>query len=101
MVKLVVLYGQPTSSGDFEAYYGESHDPLVDKIPGLRRKEYARATGAPGGGEPAYYRIAELYFDNRQDLEAGTGSPEGQAAVQDLGNFATGGVTIFIADVDE
>lgn len=101
MVKLVVLYGPPTSPGDFEAYYGESHDPLVDKIPGLQRKEYARSTGAPGGGELAYYRIAELYFDSQQDLEAGLGSPDGQAAVQDLDNFATGGVTVFIAEVDE
>jgi uncharacterized protein (TIGR02118 family) len=100
MVKLVVLYAQPTSPGDFETYYVQSHDTLVDKIPGLRRKEYARVTGAPGGGEPPYYRIAELYFDNQQDLEAGMGSPEGQAAVQDLGNFASGGATVFIADVD-
>ena len=101
MVKLVGLYGHPTSPSDFEAYYVDSHDPLVDKIPGLKRKEYARATGAPGGGEPAYYRIAELYFDNQQDLETGINSLEGQAVVRDLGNFATGGVTIFIAEVDE
>jgi hypothetical protein len=34
-------------------------------------------------------------------LQAGTASDEGQAAVNDIANFATGGVTIFIAEIDE
>jgi hypothetical protein len=33
-------------------------------------------------------------------LQAGLGSAEGQAAVNDIPNFATGGVTIFFAVVD-
>jgi hypothetical protein len=33
-------------------------------------------------------------------LQAGLGSDEGQAAVNDIPNFATGGVTIFFATID-
>jgi hypothetical protein len=33
-------------------------------------------------------------------LQAGLGSDEGQAAVNDIPNFATGGVTIFFAEID-
>jgi uncharacterized protein (TIGR02118 family) len=100
MVKLTVLYRPPASPSDFEAYYGAKHRPLVDKIPGLQRFEPARVTGVPGGGEAAYYRIAELYFEGSRELEAGLQSPEGQAAVQDLDNFATGGVEVLVAEVE-
>jgi hypothetical protein len=52
---LVGLYGHPTSPSDFEAYYVDSHDPLVDKIPGLKRKEgragrVVRSLGCSGTG---------------------------------------------------
>jgi hypothetical protein len=33
-------------------------------------------------------------------LQAGLGSDEGQAAVDDIPNFATGGVTIFFPEID-
>ena len=33
-------------------------------------------------------------------LQAGMGSAEGQGAIADIPNFATGGVTIFLAELD-
>jgi len=33
MMKLIVLYGQPTDVAAFEAYYASTHMPLVLKIP--------------------------------------------------------------------
>jgi hypothetical protein len=33
-------------------------------------------------------------------LDAGFGSEDGQAAVNDIPNFATGGVTIYFAELD-
>jgi hypothetical protein len=33
-------------------------------------------------------------------LQGGLGSEEGQAAVNDIPNFATGDVTIFFAEID-
>lgn len=43
--------------------------------------------------------MAELFWDSMEDLGAAMGSPEGQAAVNDIPNFATGGVDVSIAEV--
>jgi len=100
MVKAVVLYGHPDSADDFERHYAETHTPLATAIPGLQRFEAARGFATPDGGAVPYQRIAELTFEDMDALQAGMGSPEGQAAVDDLSNFATGGVTIFFAEID-
>jgi uncharacterized protein (TIGR02118 family) len=42
--------------------------------------------------------IATLTFDSPADIHAALASPEGQATAADLGNFATGGVSLCIAD---
>jgi uncharacterized protein (TIGR02118 family) len=44
--------------------------------------------------------MAELTFEDMNSLQAGLGSEQGQAAVNDIPNFATGGVTIFFAEID-
>jgi uncharacterized protein (TIGR02118 family) len=44
--------------------------------------------------------MAELYFPSQAQMQESLGSPEGQAAVGDLANFATGGVTIVIGSVE-
>lgn len=101
MVKLVVLYGRPEDPDAFERYYADTHTALAKAIPGLRRFEAARGVATPDGSEIPYQRIAELTFDDVENLQAGTASDEGQAAVNDIPNFATGGVTIFIAEIDD
>ena len=100
MVKAVVLYGAPDDPDAFERYYAETHTPLAKAIPGLKRFEAARGFATADGSAPPYQRIAELTFDDMDALQAGFGSDEGQAAANDLANFATGGVTIFFADID-
>lgn len=99
MVKLTVLYGQPTDPAAFEQYYAETHMPLALKIPDLVRIEGAKVVGTPAGGAPAYYRTADLWFEGQEQLQAAFGSPEGRAATGDLANFATGGVTTLIAEI--
>jgi uncharacterized protein (TIGR02118 family) len=42
--------------------------------------------------------VATLRFDTMSDLEAARASPEGQAAAEDLVNFATGGASVLIFD---
>jgi len=101
VVKLQVLYGHPKDPAAFEAYYKDPHTPIALKVKGLRRFEINKVIGAPGGGQPAYYRTADLYFDNMDALSAALSSPEGQAAAADIANFATGGVTLFVAEVQE
>ncbi len=100
MVKAVVLYGPPADADAFERYYADTHTALATAIPGLKRFEAARAVATPDGSALPYQRIAELSFDDMDALQAGLASPEGQAAVNDISNFATGGVTIFIAELD-
>jgi uncharacterized protein (TIGR02118 family) len=101
MVKLVVLYGPPTDPDAFERHYADTHTALATAVPGLRRFEAARGIATPDGSALPYQRIAELTFDDLEALQAAMSSAEGQAAVNDIPNFATGGVTIFIAELDE
>jgi uncharacterized protein (TIGR02118 family) len=100
MVKAVVLYGPAADPDGFERYYADTHTGLAKAIPGLQRFEAARAVATPDGSAVPYQRIAELTFENMDALQAGLGSEEGQAAVNDIPNFATGGVTIFFAEID-
>ncbi len=53
----------------------------------------------PEGSSPPYYRMFEFWFDSPEQMQACLGSPGGQAAVADLPNFAIGGATIFISEV--
>jgi uncharacterized protein (TIGR02118 family) len=99
MVKLTLLYGHPTDPVSFESYFANTHLPLAARINGVRRAEFSLVTGAMDGSRSPWYRIAELYFDDRKQLEASMGSPGGLAAVADLPNFANGGVTTIISDV--
>jgi uncharacterized protein (TIGR02118 family) len=100
MVKVVVLYGPPSDPAAFEDYYANTHMPLVAQMPDVRRREASRVVATPDGSSPPYYRIFEAWFDSHEDFQGSFGSPEGQATVADVGNFATGGATILITEVD-
>jgi uncharacterized protein (TIGR02118 family) len=54
--------------------------------------------GTPDGATAPFYFLAELWFDTVEELQAGMGSPEGQAAGTDVPTFATGGATLMIAE---
>jgi uncharacterized protein (TIGR02118 family) len=99
MVKLVVAYGQPAQPAAFDEYYARTHAPLVQKIPGLRRFEAGKVFGTPDGSSAPFYFIAELCFDNAEELQAGRSSEEGQAAAADVATFATGGATPMIVEI--
>ena len=93
---LTVCYGHPTDPAAFDAHYTNTHAPLAEKIPGMSSFTY-RHTASLDGSQPPYYLIAELSFPSQEALGASQGTPEAQAAAADVPNFATGGVTIFIA----
>jgi uncharacterized protein (TIGR02118 family) len=98
-VKLTVLYGHPDDPEAFENYYANTHMPLVDKIP-LQSYEVAKIVATPDGSDLPYYRIFEGYSEDMEQLQNSLASQEGQAAVGDIPNFATGGATIFISEID-
>ena len=97
MVKLTLLYGHPADAVSFESYFATTHLPLAAKITGMRRAEFSIISSTLDGSSSPWYRIAELYFDDLQQLENSMGSPGGLAAVADLPNFANGGVTSLIS----
>lgn len=98
MYRLTVLYGHPDDPAHFDEHYRTVHAPLAGKITGLAGYTWGKC-GTADGSTPAYYLIAELRADSPQALGAAMESAEGQAAVADLGNFATGGTTMVWDDV--
>lgn len=93
---LTVCYGHPTDPAAFDAHYTNTHAPLAEKIPGMSSFTY-RHTASLDGTQPPYYLIAELSFPSQEVMGAALGSPEAGAATADVPNFATGGVTMFVA----
>ena len=100
MVKLVALYKKPEDSQAFDDHYFNTHMPLANKMPGLKKVEISKALGAPGG-EAEYYLMAELYFEDMEALKAAMSSPEGKAAAKDVMSFAKEIVSMMFVDVVE
>jgi uncharacterized protein (TIGR02118 family) len=98
MTKLVALYRKPADAAEFDKHYFDIHTPLVKQYPGLKKLEITKITGAPIG-ETKYYLLAEMYFDNKEALDAALASKEGKAVAKDLMSFAADLVTVFIGDV--
>jgi uncharacterized protein (TIGR02118 family) len=96
----VVAYGAPEDPASFNAHYAETHVALAQKIPGLRRFEHGKVLGTPDGSPAPYYLIAELWFDGPEQFQAGLESPEGQETAADVPKFATGGVTMMLAEAN-
>lgn len=96
MYKLTVLYKHPTDVETFETYYKEKHLPLASTMEGVDKLELTKLLGTPDGQKAEYYRMAELYFSSVEQMQETMGSPEGQATVNDLSNFATGGVNVIV-----
>lgn len=66
MFNAIVLYGHPADPDAFEKYYVETHLPIAAKMKGVEKAEFTKFIPAPDGSKPAYYRMAELYFNGRQ-----------------------------------
>ncbi len=94
MAKLLVMYHIPADPAAFDKYYNRTHVALAKKLPGLRSYTISKGPIASPGGTSPYHLIAELTFDSMGAIHAALGSPEGQATVADLANFASAGVTI-------
>jgi uncharacterized protein (TIGR02118 family) len=101
MPKLIVLYPPPADVIAFERRYQTEHAPMVFKeIPGLKKFFAARVLGTPAGAAP-YQRVAELYFDTLESLQAAMASPGGQATVADAIEISTGGPPVVLIAEDD
>jgi uncharacterized protein (TIGR02118 family) len=66
--------------------------PMVDKAPGVKRTEVATVLPPPPNQPaPPYYRITEIYFENLETMQKTLASPEWNAIVKDVANFADPG----------
>jgi uncharacterized protein (TIGR02118 family) len=101
MYRLTVLYGHPADPAAFDEYYWNVHIPIARKMRGLKGWTIGRAEGTAPGSEAPYYLVVGLYADTREELERILASPEGQAAVADVPNFATGGATFVYSREDD
>lgn len=98
MYKVTVLYGQPTNPAAFEQHYYGTHLPLCAKMQGIKGFTIGKLGALEPGQQSPYYRVASLYVDSPAALHATLTSPEGQAVVGDIANFATGGVTLMVSE---
>lgn len=100
MVKLIALYRKPVDSELFDKHYYNIHTQLIKKIPGLKKLEITKITGAPIG-DTKYHLLAEMYYDSVDAMNAANASPEGKASAKDLMSFAADVVTLFFGEVKE
>ena len=101
MVRLTVMYGQPTDPRAFDEYYAGTHLPIARKMRGWSRWTIEKVVAIPEQPLPPYYLIVGLYADSAEEVWRILATPESQAASVDVANFATGGSTSLITDVQE
>ena len=86
---MVVVYKLPTMNEvEFVRYFWEVHGPLALKLPGLKKYRQNFVAVDPTRKHPGWNAIIELYWEDRQAMEAAWKSPEGLAATADLPVFA-------------
>lgn len=86
---MVVVYKLPTMSEvEFVRYFREVHGPLAVKLPGLKKYRQNFVAADPTRNHPGWNAIIELYWEDRQAMEAAWKSREGLAATADLPAFA-------------
>jgi len=96
-MKLIALYRHPEDPEAFDKAYFETHVPLIEKVPGLK-KVAVNKTGRVLAGKRAPYIIATLTFADKDALKAAMNSPEMAAAGKNLDSFAEGLYTLCFAE---
>jgi uncharacterized protein (TIGR02118 family) len=81
---VVICKRQDMSDAEFQNYLKNIHGPIARKLPGLRRYLQNFPQEDPQRNHPLWDAIVELYFDNRETMEAAWASPEGAASDADL-----------------
>lgn len=99
MYQLTAVYAHPEDPEAFLKHYRDVHIPLAAKLPNVRDVGWIRCE-TPDGTKPAHFVVAVLRWDSKQDALAALGSPQGEATVADLDNFAGAGVDIEFGEVN-
>lgn len=99
MFKFMVLFNHPQDIDIFENRYNDLL-ALIERMPNVRRRQVIHVIGSPRGASP-YYRILEVYYDDRDSLQASLLSPQGQEAGGELNKFPVDSFEMIFADVFE
>jgi len=101
MVKLVAMFNLPegTNEAEFEKYFVKKHAPDASKIPGLRRYTIGKVVGSPAG-QPAWYRVNELWFDSVKSALKAFTSQVAVEATNDLMPRVKDFTPVFVKDVE-
>jgi uncharacterized protein (TIGR02118 family) len=85
---MVVICKRPDMSSEkFQRYLRDVHGPLAKELPGLRKYVQNVVHSDPKRKRPEWDAIVELYFDNRESMEAAWDSDAGRASDADLAAF--------------
>jgi uncharacterized protein (TIGR02118 family) len=89
MIKLVYCITKKAGLTDeeFFHYWKNIHGPIGARIPGVRRLVQSHRLAASDMRQPDFDGMAELWFDNVEDLLAARKSAEWKAASDDEANF--------------
>jgi uncharacterized protein (TIGR02118 family) len=86
---MVVVYRRADLTPErFRRHLEAVHGPLAKNLPGLKKYTQNYVCADPGRESPGWDAIVELYFDNRDAMEAAWASPQGAASDADLPEFA-------------
>jgi uncharacterized protein (TIGR02118 family) len=90
MIKfMVVLYRRPDlGESEFQAFLRDVHGPMAEAMPNLLHYTQNFVAPDPTRKHPGWDAIIELFWADREAMEAAWASPEGQAATADLAEFA-------------
>ncbi len=101
MVKLVAMFNLPrgTNGAEFEKYFVRKHARDAAKIPGLRRYVIGKVVGSPAG-EPAWYRVNELWFDSVKAAQKFLNSQVAVDATNDLMPRVKDFTPVFVKDME-
>ena len=99
MVKLSILFRHPPDVNTFELRYNQNL-ALLEKMPGIRRRQAGMVLGGPGGKSP-FYRLLEFYFDDFGALDKALLSSEGRTAGADLMEYAGHDTELIFSEVFE
>ncbi len=98
MHKTTILFGYPKDSTEFDRHYHEVHLPLTSKLKGIKGLTIGKLEAGDNGEKAPYYLMTAIYTDSHVVLNAALTTPEGQAVLKDVPNFATGGFTLLHDD---
>lgn len=92
--KVLVLYPHPVEPAAFERSYHEQHMPMMRSMisPPSRVPTYR----VEGGSSAPFYRVAEIHFDDLEQLRAFGASPDAEVARRSSRLNSTGGEPIVL-----